>query len=603
MTGQRRLADDRVPRPRRAPVLRRHLLPERRTARACPASCGCMDAVDDAWRNRRDDAARAGRAAARRDRAEHASSAEPRRPATRSADVLDRPRSRPSTRSSTPRFGGFGGAPKFPQAMTLDVPPRARTSATPTPETLEMVTVVARRDGRRRHVRPGRRRLPPLLGRRVLARPPLREDALRPGAARRAPTCTAGSSTGRAALPPDRRGDRRATCCATCATPTAASSPPRTPTPRASRASSTSGRSRSSTRCCGDDAPEVVRYFGVTARRQLRGPAHRLPRQHPPRRRPRPRTAPDGGRRARCPRCSPARASARASRARRQGAARLERAVPALARRGRGRARARRLDGRGPHQRPVPLARAAPRRRPPPAVVAGRPRRTSSRYAEDYAALLEALLTLAEVDDVAWLAEARDRRRRARPAVRRRRAAAGSSPPAPTPRRSSCARRTSRTTRRRRRTRSPPTASSASPRSPATPRYAGRAPRGGSRTLGAACSASTRPRSRTCSGARAAGHAADRGRDRRRPDAPGTAPLRARAAPTAASRRRCTVAARDRARAPTSRPLLADRAPRRRHAPPRTSASTSPAGSPSPTPTRSAPSSTPRSRPASTSDV
>ena len=34
-------------------------------------------------------------------------------------------------------------------------------------------------DGRRRHVRPGRRRLRPLLGRRALDRPPLREDALR----------------------------------------------------------------------------------------------------------------------------------------------------------------------------------------------------------------------------------------------------------------------------------------------------------------------------------------------------------------------------------------------------------------------------------------
>ncbi len=42
----------------------------------------------------------------------------------------------------------------------------------------------ARRDGGRRHVRPRRRRLPPLLGRRALARPALREDALRQRAAR-----------------------------------------------------------------------------------------------------------------------------------------------------------------------------------------------------------------------------------------------------------------------------------------------------------------------------------------------------------------------------------------------------------------------------------
>ena len=41
----------------------------------------------------------------------------------------------------------------------------------------------ARRHGARRDVRPGRRRLPPLLGGRLLARPPLREDALRQRAA------------------------------------------------------------------------------------------------------------------------------------------------------------------------------------------------------------------------------------------------------------------------------------------------------------------------------------------------------------------------------------------------------------------------------------
>ena len=46
--------------------------------------------------------------------------------------------------------------------------------------------------------------------------------------------------------------------------------------------------------------------------------------------------------------------------------------------------------------------------------------------------------------------------------------AAGSSPPAPTPKRSSCARRTTRTTRRRRRTHSRRRGSCASPRSPAT---------------------------------------------------------------------------------------------------------------------------------------
>ncbi len=50
----------------------------------------------------------------------------------------------------------------------------------------------AARDGARRHARSHRRRLSPLLGRRRLARPAFREDALRPGAARRSPTSRRG---------------------------------------------------------------------------------------------------------------------------------------------------------------------------------------------------------------------------------------------------------------------------------------------------------------------------------------------------------------------------------------------------------------------------
>ena len=49
---------------------------------------------------------------------------------------------------------------------------------------MAMVEKHARRHGGRRHVRPRRRRLPPLLGRRPLARPALREDALRQRPAR-----------------------------------------------------------------------------------------------------------------------------------------------------------------------------------------------------------------------------------------------------------------------------------------------------------------------------------------------------------------------------------------------------------------------------------
>ena len=159
-------------------------------------------------------------------------------------------------------------------------------------------------------------------------------------------------------------------------------------------------------------------------RRQLRGPAHRLPRQHPARRSTAPRTGPTS-----VAASLPALFAAREQRVRPglddKVLLGVERAVPALARRGRGRASAATTGWTRPRTNArFLLARAAPRRRPAPALVAGRARRNLLAYAEDYAALLEALLTLAEVDDVAWLAEARDVADEPRRPVRRRRAAA-----------------------------------------------------------------------------------------------------------------------------------------------------------------------------------
>ena len=126
-----------------------------------------------------------------------------------------------------------------------------------------------------------------------------------------------------------------------------------------------------------------------------------------------PRTAPDAVARA-APPAARRRATARAARPRRQGAARLERAVPRA---------------RSPRPRPRSTATTGWTRRARTRTSCSRElRRDDGRllrswqdgraallaYAEDYAALLEALLTLAELDDVAWLAEARARRRRAR---------------------------------------------------------------------------------------------------------------------------------------------------------------------------------------------
>ena len=582
MTGQRRLADDRVPRPRRPPVLRRHLLPEPTTARACPASCACWTRSTTRGATRRDDLARAGRAAARRDRASSTAIGGARR---RGDAVRRRPRRRGRATCSAqfdPRFGGFGRAPKFPQAMTLTFLLAHARRATRRRRRSRSVTVsldAMAAGGMYDQVGGGFHRysvdaywLVPhfekmLYDQALLARAYLHGWLV----------------TGRAALPARRRGDDRATCCATCATPTAGSSPPRTPTPRASRASSTSGRSRSSRRSAATTPPEVVRYFGVTARRQLRRSAHRLPRQHPPRRRPRPRTAP-----TRSPRVLPAAArrarAARAPRARRQGAARVERAVPALARRGRRRARARRLDGRGAHERALP-ARASCA-----ATTAGSCARGRTggphllAYAEDYAALLEALLTLAEVDDVAWLAEARTRRRRARSRC--------------SPTTSAAAFFTTGTDAEALIVRPKDFQDNATPSENSLAangllRLAaltgdaalrGAAPRGGSATLAPVLGEHPTAFAFLLEALERARHPADRGRDRRRRRRPGTR----RAASTSSARRllpaSVQVARRTRRR---RRPHAAARRPRprRRRGRPRTCASTSPAGSRSPTPT------------------
>jgi uncharacterized protein YyaL (SSP411 family) len=79
--------------------------------------------------------------------------------------------------------GGFGGAPKFPPSMVLELLLRhaARTGRRAGARRAHLP-----RDGLRRDVRPARRRLRPLLGRRAVGRAALREDAVRqrPAAAR-----------------------------------------------------------------------------------------------------------------------------------------------------------------------------------------------------------------------------------------------------------------------------------------------------------------------------------------------------------------------------------------------------------------------------------
>ena len=110
--------------------------------------------------------------------------------------------------SSTSTHGGLGGAPKFPQAMAWEfllryVPPHRRRAGC-----WRMVEHTLRQHGARRHLRPARRRLPPLLGRQRWLVPHfekmLYDNAL---LSRALPARLPGHR--RAVLPAHRRGDAR----------------------------------------------------------------------------------------------------------------------------------------------------------------------------------------------------------------------------------------------------------------------------------------------------------------------------------------------------------------------------------------------------------
>ena len=144
-----------------------------------------LDAIAEAWRDRRDDVARA--AAQLVEAVRHSAELRPSNDPLTDSVLSAAERNLAAT--FEPAYGGWGRAPKFPNAPALEFLLRRdeRRGARDGGED-------ARRDGGRRDVRPARRRLPPLLGRRPLARAALREDALRQRAARARRTCTAGSS-------------------------------------------------------------------------------------------------------------------------------------------------------------------------------------------------------------------------------------------------------------------------------------------------------------------------------------------------------------------------------------------------------------------------
>ena len=201
-----------------APVLRRHLFPDRSRATGMPASRSVLEAVDDAWATRRDDVAE--QAEQLTQRSARRASGRGRRPA--GAGILDgavAPAARALRRASG---AASAGAPKFPQAC----PSVSAARLTPAPATrpLAMPRRRSTRMAAGRHARSARRRLPPLRASTALARAALREDALRQRAARPA-YLEAWAVDRRAALPRRRRGDARLPA-ARDAPPTAGSSRP-----------------------------------------------------------------------------------------------------------------------------------------------------------------------------------------------------------------------------------------------------------------------------------------------------------------------------------------------------------------------------------------
>ena len=136
-----------------------------------------LEAIAEAWRERRDDVARS--AAQLVEAVRHSAELRPSTDPLTESLLAGAERSLAAT--FEPAYGGWGRAPKFPNAPALEFLLRRDDEAA-----RAMVVKTLDEMARRRHVRPARRRLPPLLGRRPLARAALREDALRQRAARAA---------------------------------------------------------------------------------------------------------------------------------------------------------------------------------------------------------------------------------------------------------------------------------------------------------------------------------------------------------------------------------------------------------------------------------
>ena len=192
--GTRRLADDRLPDARRAPLLRRDVLPARAQARDAELLAGAPGRLGGLQEPPPRPRA-AGRRSCRRHQAGE-------RPGALGRAADERPPER-SRAGASPLLR----PPRGRLRPGAEVPGRVDDRAPPPPPRRQRRRGGAldgapdpRPHGRGRDVRRARRRLPPLLRGRPLARPALREDALRQRAARVGLSARVGRD-GRGALP------------------------------------------------------------------------------------------------------------------------------------------------------------------------------------------------------------------------------------------------------------------------------------------------------------------------------------------------------------------------------------------------------------------
>ena len=180
MTGQGGWPMTVRPRPRRQPVLRRHLLPDQ-PRHGQPAFRQVLEAVADAWANR----ARRGTPGGRPTCASTCSS-RPARPGGRArsteacADAVAALRPGVRRRRTAASAARRSSRRRWCWSSCSGTPPG------PAPTRWRWSTRTLRGDGPRRHLRPARRRLRALHRRRALGGAALREDALRQRPAARA---------------------------------------------------------------------------------------------------------------------------------------------------------------------------------------------------------------------------------------------------------------------------------------------------------------------------------------------------------------------------------------------------------------------------------